>query len=672
MDIRKLIGPYEITRIDPWLAPYSGEIDLRMERFKDRRNQLVKGAKNLLDFADGYLYFGIHRTETGWSVREWLPGAEKAYLMGDFNGWNHHSHPMELKANGVWEILLEGKDALKHGQFIKLWVEKNGTGFERLPAYATRVKSDPRTHVLCAQVWDPEPFKWTDAGFRDKAAPAPLIYETHIGMATAEERIGTYQEFADNVLPRITKLGYNTVQLMAVQEHPYYASFGYQVTNFFAPSHRYGTPEELKYLINKAHHLGISVLLDVVHSHACPNVGEGLNQMDGTDDQYFLPGDRGWHPDWKTRIFDYSKHDVIHFLLSNLKYWQDEFHFDGFRFDGVTSMMYENHGNCSFNGYDSYFSMNTNVDGRIYLMLANELIHGINPKAMTIAEDVSCFPGMCLPLEYAGVGFDYRLAMGMPDVWIKLVKDQMQENWDMHALWHELTWGRPGEMSIGYAESHDQALVGDKSLIFRMADAEMYTGMAKDYHSLSMDRAIDMHKVIRFLTCSLAGNGYLNFIGNEFGHPEWVDFPREGNNWSYHYARRQWSLVMNRDTKFEWLANFDRGMTYLMNTHKVHCTGPAESLWIDNEKKLLIFARGGLLYAFNLHPTWSQESVFINCRVTGPGGYRVIFSTDDWPYGGQTRINMDNVYWAQDTEFGYGIRIYLPCRTGVAMKKVEW
>ena len=363
---------------------------------------------------------------------------------------------------------------------------------------------------------------------------------------------------------------------------------------------------------------------------------------------------------------------MLHFLLSNLKYWQQEFHFDGFRFDGVTSMMYENHGNCSFNGYDSYFSMNTNVDGRIYLMLANELIHGINPKAMTIAEDMSGFPGMCLPLEYAGVGFDYRLAMGIPDIWIKLVKDQMQENWDMHYLWHELTAGRPGEMSIGYAESHDQALVGDKSLMFRLADAEMYTGMDKEYHSLSMDRAIDMHKVIRFLTCSLAGNGYLNFIGNEFGHPEWVDFPREGNQWSYHYARRQWSLVMNWNTKFEWLANFDRGMTYLMNTHKVHCSGPAESLWIDNEKKLLIFARGGMLYAFNLHPTWSQESVFINCRVTGAGGYRVIFSTDDWPYGGQTRINMDNVYYPADTEFGYGIKLYLPCRSGVTLKKVIW
>ena len=420
---------------DPGLTPYSGEIRMHMDRYNDCRWHLA-GNNSLADFANGYNYFGFHRTETGWVFREWLPGADAAWLTGDFNNWAKWKDSLHHIGGGVWEIMLDGWDALKHGQYIKLMVGRQGVSFERIPAYITRCVMDMATETLCGQIWMPyEPFQWTDGDFYGKQRPdSPMIYEAHIGMAQEHGHIGSYREFADQTLDWIKYAGYNTVQLMAIQEHPYYASFGYQVTNFYAPSHRYGTPEDLKYLINKAHQLGISVLLDVVHSHACPNVGEGLNQMDGTDDQYFLPGDRGWHPDWKTRIFDYSKHDVINFLLSNLKYWQQEFHFDGFRFDGVTSMMYENHGNCSFNGYDSYFSMNTNVDGRIYLMLANELIHGINPKAMTIAEDMSGFPGMCLPLEYAGVGFDYRLAMGIPDIWIKLVKDQMQENWDMHYL----------------------------------------------------------------------------------------------------------------------------------------------------------------------------------------------------------------------------------------------
>ncbi len=656
---------------DPSLNPYAGEIRMHLDRYNDRRWQINQDAY-LPEFANGYNYFGLHRTENGWVFREWLPGADAVWLTGDFDNWSKWDHPLTNIGNGVWEINLEGWDALKHGQYIKLMVGRQGLCYERIPAYITRCVMDMSTETLCGQVWMPdEPFEWTDQDYYGKQRPdSPMIYEAHIGMAQEHGHIGTYREFADTTLEWIKYAGYNTVQLMAIQEHPYYASFGYQVTNFFAPSHRYGTPDDLKYLINKAHGMGISVLLDVVHSHACPNPGEGLNQQDLTDDQYFLSGERGWHPAWKTRVFDYARPDVIHFLLSNLRYWQDEFHFDGFRFDGVTSMMYEDHGYCDFGSYDAYFSMNTNIDGRIYLMLANELIHAVNQKAITIAEDVSAFPGMCLPLEYGGIGFDYRLAMGVPDVWIKLVKDQMQDDWNMHYLWHELTSGRPGEMTIGYAESHDQAMVGDQSIMFRLAGAEMYTGMEKDYHSVSMDRAIDMHKVIRFLTCATAANGYLNFIGNEFGHPEWVDFPREGNGWSYHYARRQWSLVENSNYKYEWLANFDRDMTYFINTHHVHCSGPANSIWIDNEKKLLIFERGGVLYAFNLHPSWSQEEVFINCERTGPGAYQVALSTDDWPYGGQTRINQDYVYHAGDTEFGYGFKLYLPCRTGVALHKI--
>ena len=659
-----------IIEKDPWLEPQAGEIRMHLDRYNDTRWKLA-GDGSIVDFANGHQYFGFHRTDNGWAFREWLPGADAAWLEGDFNDWNKSSHPLTNIGNGVWEITFDDKDALKHGQLVKLVVGRLGTSFERIPAYIKRCVMDEQTKILCGQIWEPEEeFAWTDDDFFKKQGPdSPLIYECHIGMAQEKDGVGTYREFADETLPWIQSLGYNTIQCMAIQEHPYYGSFGYQVTNFFAPSSRFGTPEDLKYLINKAHGMGISVLLDVVHSHACPNLGEGLNQQDGTDGQYFLEGDRGWHPDWKTRLFDYGRFEVIHFLLSNLKYWQDDFHFDGFRFDGVTSMMYENHGNCAFGSYDDYYSMNTNVDARIYLMLANELIHGVNPKATTIAEDMSGFPGMCLPLEIGGVGFDYRLAMGIPDIWIKLTKDQMQEDWNMNYLWHELTTARPGEKAIGYCESHDQALVGDKSLIFRMADAEMYTGMMKEFHSPVIDRAIDMHKLIRFLTASLANGGYLTFIGNEFGHPEWVDFPREGNNWSYLYARRQWSLVKNHDLKYEWLADFDSAFVHLLKEHGVLTSGPADSLWIDDEKKLLLFVRGGVTFAFNLHPTWSQESVYINTRVTGPGDYKVILSSDDAAFGGQERIDKGFIYHTEQTEFGEGFKLYLPCRTAVALVK---
>ena len=674
MDITKLNAPYEITSIDPWLAPHSGDIDLRMNRFKEKRRQIAGDEKTLTEFANGAFYYGFHQTAAGWVFREWLPGADEVYLTGDFNNWNRKSHPLTRGENGVWEITLDGKDALKHGQYIKLWVRRGEEEFERLPAYSTKVSMDEKSKRLCTQIWAPEtPFEWTDGSFAQQAHGAPLIYEAHIGMAQDKEGIGTYLEFADRVLPRIHSLGYNTIQLMAVQEHPYYGSFGYQVTNFFAAAHWYGEPEGLKYLINKAHGMGIRVLLDVVHSHACPNVGEGLQFQDGTDEQYFLTGDSGWHPAWGTRLFNYARPEVLHFLLSNLKFWQTEYHFDGFRFDGVTSMIYHDHGlGSAFTNYDMYFNMNTDLEAINYLQLANELIHEVNPNALTIAEDMSGMPGMCLPIGQGGIGFDYRLAMGEPDYWIKLLKDTRDEDWNMNALWHEMTTRRPQEKVIGYCESHDQALVGDKTILFRMADAEMYTGMSKDYHSLTMDRAIELHKIIRLFTLSLGGNGYLNFMGNEFGHPEWIDFPREGNGWSYKYCRRQWALVDNKNLKYEWLNDFDRAMITLAKERHLLDDPYAVNLWIDPERKIISFSRGRLLFVFNFHNSYSETQFFLHAHTVGEGQYRVILSSDEERFGGAGLIDHDVTYYTDYTEGkGLGFNVYSPCRTAMVLEKIS-
>ena len=673
MDIGKLYAPYQITEIDPWLAPHAGDIELRMNRFKEKRWQLVGEAATLEDFANGHLFFGFHRTKNGWVFREWMPGADEVRLFGEFNGWDKESHPLDRGENGVWEIALKGKDTLRNGQNIKLWVRHGDEWFARLPAYSTRVVMDDETKTLCSQVWDPEEsYPWTDAGFIAQKPDAPLIYEAHVGMSQDKEGIGTYREFADNVLPRIRDLGYNTVQLMAIQEHPYYGSFGYQVTNFFAAAHWYGDPEDLKYLVNKSHELGIRVLLDVVHSHACPNVGEGLQLQDGTENQYFLEGGQGWHPAWGTKLFNYGRVEVLHFLLSNLKFWQTEYHFDGFRFDGVTSMIYHDHGlGSAFTNYDMYFNMNTDLEALNYLQLANELIHEVNPYATTVSEDMSGMPGMCLPIEQGGIGFDYRLAMGEPDYWIKLLKDTRDEDWNMNALWHEMTTRRPQEKVIGYCESHDQALVGDKTIIFRMADAEMYTGMMKDYHSLTMDRAIELHKIIRLYTMSLGGNGYLNFMGNEFGHPEWIDFPREGNGWSYKYCRRQWSLVDDKRLKYEWLNDFDKAMINLAKDRKLLNDPYAVSLWIDPERKIITFSRGKLLFVFNFHNSYSEQRFFLHAHTTGEGTYHVILSTDEERFGGPGLIDHSFEYHTAYVEGrGLGFDVYSPCRTAMVLERV--
>ena len=673
MDIGRLYAPYQITEIDPWLAPHAGDIELRMNRFKEKRWQLVGDSATLADFANGHLFFGFHRTRNGWVFREWMPGADEVRLFGDFNGWDKESHPLDRGENGVWEIALNGQDSLKNGQNVKLWVRHGEEWFARLPAYSTRVVMDEETKTLCSQVWDPEEaYPWTDAEFIAQKPDAPLIYEAHVGMSQDKEGIGTYQEFADNVLPRVHELGYNTIQLMAIQEHPYYGSFGYQVTNFFAAAHWYGDPEDLKYLVNKAHEMGIRVLLDVVHSHACPNVGEGLQLQDGTENQYFLEGGQGWHPAWGTKLFNYGRVEVLHFLLSNLKFWQTEYHFDGFRFDGVTSMIYHDHGlGSAFTNYDMYFNMNTDLEALNYLQLANELIHEVNPYATTVSEDMSGMPGMCLPIEQGGIGFDYRLAMGEPDYWIKLLKDTRDEDWNMNALWHEMTTRRPQEKVIGYCESHDQALVGDKTIIFRMADAEMYTGMMKDYHSITMDRAIELHKIIRLYTMSLGGNGYLNFMGNEFGHPEWIDFPREGNGWSYKYCRRQWSLVDDKRLKYEWLNDFDKAMINLAKDRKLLNDPYAVSLWIDPDRKIITFSRGKLLFVFNFHNSYSEQRFFLHAHTTGEGTYRVILSTDEERFGGPGLIDHGFEYHTAYAEGrGLGFDVYSPCRTAMVLERI--
>ena len=665
---------YKILSIDPWLKPFYNDIELRMRRYNDVRRQLLGDKVDLSAFANGYLYYGFSRTEDGWVYREWLPGADEVHLIGDFNNWNRSSHPLKRLENGVWEIQLPGADALQHEQRVKIQVRRGKETFDRIPAYIRRVVQDPKTKQFAGQIWAPaRRFIWTDGSYKKRKLTTPMIYEAHVGMGQEREGIGTYREFADNNLKRIADLGYNTVQLMAIQEHPYYASFGYQVSNFFAASSWYGDPEDLKYLINKAHELNLFVLLDVVHSHACPNTGEGLNQLDGTDNQYFLPGQRGWHPAWGTKLFNYSRMEVLHFLLSNLKFWQEEYHFDGFRFDGVTSMIYQDHGlGTSFTSYDQYFGLNTNVDAITYLQLANELIHSVNPFAVTVAEEMSGMPGMCIPIRSGGVGFDYRLSMGLPDFWIKLLKEYKDEQWDMHKLWYEMTTRRPKEKNIGYCESHDQALVGDKTLIFRMADAEMYTGMDKAYHSPVIDRAIDLHKLIRFSTLVLACDGYLNFMGNEFGHPEWIDFPREGNGWSYKYARRQWSLAENGYLKYQWLENFDRAMLKFARKHRVLNKPQAVNLWIDQDNKIISFAKGDLLYLFNFNTTKSDPKFFLHTHITGAGNYRAVFSSDDAEFGGLDRVSKDYVYQAKEIpDKGTGFEVYIPCRTAVVFQRID-
>ncbi len=658
---------HKILKIDPQLMPFEKDFDLRMQNYRRKKKALLAPGQTLSDFANGHLFFGFHRADGGWYYREWAPGADAVYLTGDFNGWDRHAHPLTKKENGVFELFLPGEDALTQGMKVMTVVVRGGWELERIPLYATRVEQDPVTTGWSAVIHIPEAFPWTDRDFVPKKNL--FIYECHIGMAQEEGKVGSYDEFREHVLPRIKALGYNTIQIMAIMEHPYYASFGYQVTNFFAASSRFGSPEALKKLIDTAHKMGITVLLDVVHSHASKNTREGLNEFDGTDHQFFHTGPKGDHSAWGTKCFNYEKNEVIHFLLSNLKFWQTEYHFDGFRFDGITSMLYHDHGlGTSFDSYQKYFSLNTDTEAVTYLQLATELVRQVNPNAILIAEDMSAMPGMCLPIEAGGVGFDYRLAMGTPDMWIRLLKNVPDEHWDLNSIYYELANRRPKEKVIGYCESHDQALVGDKTIMFRLCDQEMYWGMEKSKQNMVIDRGIALHKLLRLLTMSLGGEGYLTFMGNEFGHPEWIDFPREGNGWSYHYCRRQWHLADDPNLKYEYLNAFEKAMVDIAKKCRL-LSGHDTQLALDNSAKTMVYKKGSAVFAFNFHPSQSYTDLFL--PVPEAGDYEVILATDDFCFGGQGRI-YHQTYTAQVQPDGKpGFTLYLPSRTAVVLKKAK-
>ena len=659
---------YRIFEFNPQLTPFQSDIDLRMNRYHQTKQRLLNGTMTLNDFANAHDYFGIHHTDGGWVYREWAPSAYQLYFTGEFNGWNQTEYPMKKLENGIWELKLEGDNALWDGCKVKTIVDANMTRTEHIPLYARRVVQDPKTILwTCEVVDDKKPFAWTDSNFEGE--DSLYIYEAHVGMAQEEGKVGSHREFADSILPWVKECGYNTIQLMAIMEHPYYGSFGYQVSSFYAASSWFGKPEDLKYLVNKAHEMGIRVLLDVVHSHAVKNTAEGINMFDGTTWQFFHDGVKGDHPAWGTKCFNYGKDEVIHFLLSNLKFWMTEFHFDGFRFDGVTSMLYHDHGlGTSFDDNKKYFSYNTDVEAITYLQLANELIRQVNPKAITIAEDMSGMPGMCLPIEDGGIGFDYRLAMGLPDMWIRTVKEKRDENWEIGRMWGDMCLRRPGEGTVAYVESHDQALVGDKTMIFRLADAAMYTDMNRDCHNPVIDRAVALHKMIRLFTLAGGGEAYLNFMGNEFGHPEWIDFPREGNGWSFHYCRRQWSLYHNKLLKYGWLGDFDKDMIHLTKEHRIFDQRMANQLLMKDHEQTIAFYRKGLVFAFNFNPVNSLTNVRI--PVPNKADYTVALCSDDAKYGGNDLV-AHMTYPVKEQNGKYSIEVYLPARTAVVFEEGE-
>lgn len=665
----------ELIKNDPWLKPFDKAIQKRHDKYLSKEKEITQNGKiSLSDFANGHMYFGLNRTSNGWTLREWAPNATEIYLIGSFNDWKkEEEYKLKPIEGGVWEVKLP-KNSLHHLDYYKLHVVWDGGSGERIPAWCKYVVQDKHTHIFSGQVWEPEKkYEYKHTDFVAPSSPL-LIYECHIGMATESESVGTYNDFRINILPKVKEKGYNVIQLMAIQEHPYYGSFGYHISSFFAPSSRFGTPDELRQLIDEAHGMGIAVIMDMVHSHAVKNEVEGLGRLDGSYDLYFHGDDRRIHKAWDSLCFNYGKDEVMHFLLSNCKYWLEDYKFDGYRFDGVTSMLYYSHGlEESFSGYEDYYNDRQDLDAVCYLTLANKLIHEVNPKAITIAEEVSGMPGLAVEPHKGGYGFDYRMAMNIPDFWIKTIKELKYEDWDISAIFWEVTNRRDDEKTISYVESHDQALVGDKTIIFRLIDEQMYWYMSKLSPSFVVDRGIALHKMIRLVTATTINGGYLTFMGNEFGHPEWVDFPREGNNWSHKYARRQWSLHEDPNLKYHYLSDFDKEMISLIKSVEDFPDIPITKIWEKREDNVLAYMRGNLLFVYNFNPTNSYTDYGM---LVPEGEYKVILNTDEKRFGG-FGLTDDGLHHFSHYDGLYKkdhkgwLRLYIPAHTAVVLNKIS-
>jgi 1,4-alpha-glucan branching enzyme len=665
-----------IFKDDPHLRAHEHDIMLRIKEYRHWKKELDEKEGGLLHFAEGYQQFGFHRDEANkkWIFREWLPKVKQAFLIGEFNGWSN-DNPAVSEGFGRWRVDLpdkpDGTWAVQHKTQVRVRMEgESGNWFDRVPAFAKLAWQDTSTNLFNGVFWEPpsaDRYK-----FKHRRPPKPenlKIYEAHAGFASIHERVATWTEFKDDVLPRIKRLGYNCVQLMAVAEHAHYGSFGYHVTSFYAPTSRCGTPEELKEMIDAAHGHGIIVLMDLVHAHCSSNQIDGVAAQDGTDHCYTHGGAKGKQEQWDSSLFHYTKWEVLRYLLSNVRWWLEEYGFDGFRFDGVTSMLYHSHGigKGYSGGYHEYFGLDADVEAHTYLMLANNLIHKLLPRtAITVAEDVSGMPTLCRPVAHGGFGFDYRLAMALPDMWIKLLKETPDDDWDMGHITHSLQNRRWKEPCVAYTESHDQAIVGDKTTAFWLMDAEMYTHMSTmSPPSMCVDRGLALHKMLRLVTMGLGGEAWLCFMGNEFGHPEWVDFPRPENGWSYSHCRRRFDLPAEDHLKYKFFEAFDVLMCALENRFRFMASDQQFCSKKDQGDKVIVFERGPLLFVFNFHPCNS----YTDYRVGHPWneGLRVLLDSDEGRFGGHMRLEWGHSNSAPPGEAWdnryHSTQLYIPSRT---------
>ena len=594
-------------------------------------------------------------------IREYAPNAHFVSVIGDFNHWDRGRDPLKRISNTEWEITLD-RARVMPGSRYKLHIAGHNGGRDRIPStcpYARQSSDGDFAAIFEFNVLSPPT--------RLQKQPEHLkVYELHIGLAASGPRIGTYLEVAHDVIHRVKYAGYTAVQLMAVHEHPYYGSFGYHVSNPYGICSRFGTRQDFKYLVDNCHEVGLLVIIDLVHAHAVKNLSEGLGEFDGQDGYLFKTGQNALHPAWDSLVYDYENQATVSYLLSNARYWIEEYGIDGFRVDGVTSILYNDHGigHTGFTDND-YLGSNLNQSGLLYLVLLCKLAHELRPDFILIAEDVSGLPGLARPALLGGVGFDYRLQMGLPDFFESVAKDVMDDGISPSRIWHALVSRRFDERHIGYVESHDQAIVGGQSLIFRLLGPKMYTDMHAETQSHDVHLAVAVVNVAKSIVFFLGGEAWMSFIGNEFGHPDWVEFPTPDNDDCFEYAYRKWYLATDSALMYEKMAAFDRD---LMHQRKIAVTWDESYMTaplLDDNRKLSVFHRDRVVLVCNTTTDVSYEDVWV--PVPEQGNYRVILSTEEHRYGGYGRVNENMQYATIAVDGNAYIRLYVPSMSAIFM-----
>lgn len=433
--------------------------------------------KNFLsEFAEGtclraYDFLGCHAAtrdeEDGYIFRVWAPDAIGVSVVGDFNYWNTDDAPMTWVDGGMWECFCPGAKA---GQAYKFYVRRrHDTPVYKSDPYGRQTMELPDTSNIIPQ---DTAFPWTDRPWMKKRAKTDLlnapmnIYEVHMGSWRRGDgnRILSYEEVADRLADYCRDMGYTHVEFMPLSEYPYDPSWGYQVTGYYAPTHRYGKPEGLKYLVNKLHGAGIGVILDWVPAHF-PKDENGLYEFDGSCCYELSDPSMNEHPDWTTRIFDFGKPQVKSFLVSNAVYWLEEFHFDGLRVDAVSSMLYLDYNRPNYK--PNRFGGRDNLEAMDFLRAVNRAVRELGTGAAVIAEESTAFPMVTGPEEDGGLGFTFKWNMGwMNDTLRYLKQDPIYRKYN-HDL---LTFGMTYAFSENYVMplSHDEVVHMKGSLIRKM------------------------------------------------------------------------------------------------------------------------------------------------------------------------------------------------------------